>query len=68
MAIVQDLAHPGEVPDRPYCTHNRELSGEPNGTLTPEYSGEIVLDVTNNALWIAVDLTNDGWVTLTTPA
>lgn len=75
MAIVVNLANDGGVipnysaaVDRKYETPNRENAGEPNGSLTPQYVGEIVLDTTNNALWYATDLSNDSWVTLTTPA
>lgn len=67
MAIVQDLGNPEQAPDKPLTTYNRENAGEPNGSLTPEFSGEIVLDTTNNCLWKAMDLTNDSWVALTPP-
>lgn len=61
MARVADLS--GNNPtDKSYNMYNRENAGEPNGSLTPQYAGEIVLDTTNNQLWYAMDLTNDSWV------
>lgn len=75
MAIVANKALGSEnIPnyssatDRAYCSPNRSNAGEPNGSLTPQYLNEIVLDTTNNALWIAVGAANTDWVTLTTPA
>lgn len=74
MAIVVNKANGGgPIPnytaavDRPLHTHNREVAAEPNGSATPQYVGEIVLDLTNDALWRAVDLTSDGWIALTAP-
>lgn len=49
--------------DDPHHTYNRQNAGDPNASLTPEFTGEIVLDTTNKKLWIARDLTNDSWVT-----
>lgn len=66
MAIVADRS--GNNPtDKSYNTHNRINAGEPNGTLTPQYAGEIVLDTANNALWKSVSMANNSWITLTTP-
>jgi hypothetical protein len=66
MAIVPNLA--GTTPtDKSWCYQNRTNAGEPNGSLTPQYAGEIVLDTTNNALWKATGVANNTWVTLTTP-
>lgn len=53
--------------DRPYNYPNRINAGEPNGSVTPQYAGEIVADTTNNTLWKAVTPANNTWVTLTTP-
>lgn len=66
MAIVPNLA--GTTPiDKSFVFRNRTNAGEPNGALTPQFAGEIVLDTTNNALWKSIDTTNTSWVTLTTP-
>jgi hypothetical protein len=64
MAIVPDRAGVTEL-DKPWTTFNRKNAGEPNGTLVPQYSGEIVMDTTNNVLWKAMAPTNDCWVALT---
>jgi hypothetical protein len=66
MAIVPNLGVPGPV-DKSWCYQNRTNAGEPNGSLTPQFAGEIVLDTTNNALWKAVGTLSNTWVTLTTP-
>lgn len=64
MAIVADLS--GNSPlDKSFCHPNRSNAGEPNGSLTPQYAGEVVLDTTNNALWKAILTTNTSWVMLT---
>lgn len=64
MAIVADLS--GNSPtDKSFVSYNRVNAGEPNGTLTPEFAGEIVLDTTNNALWKAMGVLNNTWVALT---
>jgi hypothetical protein len=64
MAIVRDLS--GNNPlDSSFNQPNRRNAGEPNGTVTPLYAGEIVLDTTNNALWKAMTLANDSWIMLT---
>lgn len=61
MAIVADLS--GNSPlDKSFCSYNRTNAGDPNGTLTPEYAGEIVLDTTNSLYWVAKDVANDTWV------
>ena len=44
---------------------NREVAGTPNGATTPLFVGEIIQDVTNDALWQAMDASNDNWVALT---
>lgn len=64
MTFTRDLS--GNNPtDIPYKSYNRTNAGEPNGTVTPQFAGEIVLDTTSNALWEAVNLNNNGWVMLT---
>lgn len=69
MAIVADKAGAAALGvggiDRPYSTYRRSNAGEPNGSVTPAYAGEIVLDTTNNVLWKALNVTNSGWVLLT---
>lgn len=72
MAIVKNLADPTTAADMSFCSPNRGNAGEPNGTLTPLYAGEIILDITNNCLWKADPLaggvlSNACWVALTTP-
>jgi hypothetical protein len=66
MATVPDLSGNNPV-DRSFVNYNRVSAGEPNGSLVPVFAGEIVLDTTNNALWKAMGITNNTWVTLTTP-
>lgn len=64
MAIVANkngLGQPDFPIDRPYCTHNRSNAGTPNGTLTPQYAGELVWDTTNKVRWKAIALTNADW-------
>lgn len=72
MAIVHNLANVGSLnPDPSFCTPNRVNAGEPNGTITPQFNGEIIEDTTNNCLWKAVypltGVTNTCWVAITTP-
>jgi hypothetical protein len=72
MTIVPDLADGGAyVPDKSFCTPNRVNAGEPNGTITPQFNGEIIEDTTNNCLWKAVypltGVANTCWVAITTP-
>lgn len=61
MATVPDKAGVGTL-DKTLVKHNRTNAGSPAGVLTPQYSGEIVLDTTNNVLWQAQGLANDTWV------
>lgn len=65
MAIVPNLAVGGVAEDKSFVVYNRTNAGEPNGVLTPQFAGEIVLDTTLNALWKAVGLANNTWVALT---
>lgn len=71
MAIVPNLAHNTNFVDQPFCSPNRPNAGEPNGTVTPQYNGEIIEDTTNNCLWKAMyplaGVTNTCWVALTPP-
>jgi hypothetical protein len=67
MPIVQNLARLGDIIDPAYCTYNRKNAGDPNGSLTPGYVGEMVLDTTDQVLWKALDLVNNSWVALTGP-
>lgn len=67
MAIVRNKADPTSFVDGSFCSSNRTNAGEPNGTLTPAYAGEIVTDTTNNCLWKAMSNTNTSWVALTSP-
>lgn len=66
MAIVAEKG--GNQPlDKSFCHYNRTNAGEPNGSVTPQFAGEIVLDTTNNALWKSLGPANNTWITLTTP-
>jgi hypothetical protein len=65
MAIVANLANPGDIPDKSYCTWNRRIVGPPMGAAIPEYAGEIVLDITDGVYWRAVGLANGDWVAMT---
>lgn len=67
MAIVANKAHMTQFVDQPFCSPNRSNVGEPNGVLTPQYSGEIVLDTTNNCMWKAMTVANNSWVAITAP-
>ena len=64
MATVANLGDAGDfsVIDPPLTKQNRSNAGDPNGSLTPIFSGEIVLDTTNKKLWQAQTLLNSGWV------
>ena len=64
MPIVENKNESGVV-DQPLCSPNRTTSANPNGALTPEYAGEIVLDEASNCLWKAVSLDDNSWVALT---
>ena len=61
MAIVADRAGVATL-DKPLTSENRSNSGDPNGSLTPEFAGELVLDITNKKIWQAQTLLNTGWV------
>lgn len=65
MAIVANKADPGYPIDRNYCSYNRTNAGEPNGSITPQYVDEMILDTTNNILWKALSTANSSWVALT---
>lgn len=68
MPIVADLSgNSGQSgpQDKSYSMFNRQNAGTPNGTLVPQYVGEIVLDITNHNLWKAETLLNNSWIALT---
>ena len=67
MATVMNKADPGAALDKALTKYNRENAGNPNGSLTPQFSGEIVLDTTYQVLWQAQDTSNNSWV-LKTPS
>lgn len=62
MAIVADSSGNNPYIDKPLTKHNRVNAGDPNGALTPQYSGEIILDSTNKKLWQAQSIANSTWV------
>lgn len=64
MAIVADAAVGGAPVDKSYTSYNRTNAGEPNGTLTPQFVGEIVLDTTNNTVWKSLGVANNTWIAL----
>lgn len=66
VAIVVNKARPSEAVDKPWKTHNRTNAGTPNGTLTPQYAGEIVWDTTNKVRWLAIGITNADWEPMAT--
>ena len=66
MARVADISGVNPT-DKSFVHYNRTNAGEPNGSLTPEFAGEIVLDTTGNVLWKAMGTTNNTWVALTPP-
>lgn len=57
----------GPLGKQAFDSPSRVVDAEPNGSITPLYAGEMVLDTTNNTLWKAVSMTNTSWVMLTTP-
>lgn len=68
MAIVANKARsPDSSVDPAYCSYNRVNAGEPNGSLTPKYIYEMILDTTTNMLWRAMGVANNTWVAQTTP-
>lgn len=66
MAIVANTGNPFEPTDKSYNSPNRTTGADPNGVLTPQFIGEIVLDTANKKLWKAEGAANNTWVTLTT--
>lgn len=62
MATVANKARVESL-DNPWCSQNRTNAGDPNGSLTPSYVGELVLDTTNKKMWQAQTSANTGWVT-----
>lgn len=62
MPTVANKADSLSVLDKPLTSYNRTNGGDPSGSLTPEYNGEIVLDTTNKKLWQAQGVANTTWV------
>lgn len=56
------VAGANRTTDYTLVSANRENGGDPNGVLTPLFSGEIILDTSTKKLWQAQDQTNDSWV------
>lgn len=61
MPIVANLAGIGTPVDKSYCTYNRSGAGTPNGSVTPQFAGEIYWDTTNKVRWKSVAMTNADW-------
>lgn len=68
MATVRNKARNSAFVDPSYATYNRTNAGEPNGTITPQFVGEMILDTTNNILWKCLSSANNSWVALTGPS
>lgn len=68
MAIVANKGNLTEPIDPSYCSYTRTNAGEPNGSVTPAFVGEMILDTTNNILWKSLSSANSSWVALTGPA
>jgi len=62
MAIVADLSGNAGTLDYSLVKPNRQNAGNPNGSVTPLFSGEIIYDGTNDDTWQALDKTNAMWV------
>lgn len=63
MAIVVNKANPAFGTDVPWCTPNRSGGADPNGSVTPQYIGELYLDTGTKKIWQATTAANTGWVT-----
>lgn len=63
MPIVGDLAFgTGPGTDRTLAKPNRKTGAAPSGVLTPQYSGELVIDTSTTQVWCgAADGTNTNW-------
>lgn len=62
MAETVDLS--GNSPfglDNKLSHPNRSNAGSPEGSLTPLYPGELVLDTTNFRVWRGYGTGTDGW-------
>ena len=71
MATVINKGNTAMGVDRPYCSPNRVNAGTPIGAVTPLYGGEIVHDITNGGMYVAmprpgIALANTDW-TLISP-
>lgn len=62
MATVIDKGNIDSVLDKPLTKYNRTVADDPNQSETPQFSGEIVLDLTSNVLWQAQSVANNTWV------
>jgi len=63
MATVVDKSgnSPANGVDQKLETPNRTNSGSPQGSLTPQYAGELVHDTTNNDIYRAYGQTTADW-------
>lgn len=62
MAITANKADSQALPTDPnYCTYTRSGAGTPNGSVVPDFAGEIYWDTTNKVRWKAVNKLNSGW-------
>lgn len=61
MATVQERSRNTPL-DKKYAHPNRNNAGTPIGSLTPEYTNELILDTTNQRYYKAIGRTNNDWL------
>lgn len=64
MATVKDLSGNspiGNDTDPEYDRQNTTNAGDPVGSVTPNYVGEILHDTTNNVMYRAIGTANTDW-------
>lgn len=62
MATTVDLSGNRVGVDYKLTSYNRTNAGDPNGSVTPLFSGEIILDTTNKKMWQAQGIANNTYV------
>ena len=65
MAIVANTGNVFEPTDKSFKTYSATNAGSPNGSVTPAFAGQRLLDTTNQALWEAKGTANTSWVLIT---
>ena len=61
MATVPNKAYHTPL-DKKLSSYNRKNAGSPVGSVTPLYTGEIIMDTTDNKLWRAEGTTSNDWL------